>query len=178
MAPVQAEFGRVLAEDGRIFTAPRLRMVSTGGSVAADLRNPAYWVEQIRRPVCFAEALCELDRQGVRAFAPALEDLATVSRLSRRDRLRHLVLPQLAPWLAVAARNGIAVIWKIVLVVEFLGRSNGIGFRVHLYFQQFETTHVLVYSLAFVAVMLVVEHFVIQRWEAHSVRWKRALKNG
>jgi NitT/TauT family transport system permease protein len=117
-------------------------------------------------------------RQGVRAFAPALEDLATVSRLSRRDRLRHLVLPQLAPWLAVAARNGIAVIWKIVLVVEFLGRSNGIGFRVHLYFQQFETTHVLVYSLAFVAVMLVVEHFVIQRWEAHSVRWKRALKNG
>lgn len=115
-------------------------------------------------------------RQGVRAFVPALEDLAIVSRLSRRDRLRHLVLPQLAPWLAVAARNGIAVIWKIVLVVEFLGRSNGIGFRIHLYFQQFETAHVLVYSLAFVAVMLVVEHLVIQRWEARSVRWKRPLR--
>lgn len=117
-------------------------------------------------------------RQGVRAFDPALEDLAIVSRLSRRDRLRHLVVPQLAPWLAVSARNGIAVIWKIVLVVEFLGRSNGIGFRVHLYFQQFETGHVLVYSLAFVAVMLVVEHGIIQHWEARSVRWKRPPKAG
>lgn len=111
-------------------------------------------------------------RQGVRAFDPALEDLAAVARLSGHERLRHLVLPQLAPWLAVAARNGIAVIWKIVLVVEFLGRSNGIGFRIHLYFQQFETTHVLVYSLAFVAVMLVVEHGIIQRWEARAAHWK------
>ena len=112
-------------------------------------------------------------RQGVRAFDPALEDLASVARLSRGERLRHLVLPQLAPWLAVAARNGISVIWKIVLVVEFLGRSNGIGFRIHLYFQQFETAHVLVYSLAFVFVMLIIEHTMIQPWEAHAARWKR-----
>lgn len=66
-------------------------------------------------------------RQGVRDFDPALEDLAFVARLSRWERLRHLVLPQMTPWLAVAARNGIAVIWKIVLVVEFLCRSNGVG---------------------------------------------------
>lgn len=111
-------------------------------------------------------------RQGVRDFDPALEDLAFVARLSRWERLRHLVLPQMTPWLAVAARNGIAVIWKIVLVVEFLGRSNGVGFRIHLYFQQFQTTHVLVYSLAFVVVMLIVEHAILQPWEAHAVSWK------
>lgn len=111
-------------------------------------------------------------RQGVRSFDAALEDLAVVARLSRGERLRHIVLPQLAPWLAVAARTGIAVIWKIVLVVEFLGRSDGVGFRIHLYFQQFEIAHVLVYSLAFVAIMLVVEHGFIQRWEAHVARWK------
>lgn len=112
-------------------------------------------------------------RQGVRTFVPALEDLAIVARLSHRERLRHLVLPQLAPWLAVAARNGIAVIWKIVLVVEFLGRANGVGFRIHLYFQQFETTYVLVYALVFVTVMLVVEHCIINPWETHSASWKQ-----
>ena len=63
-----------------------------------------------------------------------------------------------------------------MLVVEFLGRSNGIGFRVHLYFQQFGTAQVLVYSLAFVFVMLAVEHGIIQRWEASSTRWKWPLK--
>lgn len=112
-------------------------------------------------------------RQGVRAFDPALADLAFVARLSQRERFRHLILPQLAPWLAVAARNGIAVIWKIVLVVEFLGRSNGVGFRIHLYFQQFEVAHILVYSLAFVAVMLLVEHGLIQRWESRATHWRR-----
>ncbi|WP_312414934.1 ABC transporter permease [Shinella sp.] len=111
-------------------------------------------------------------RQGVKSFDPALDDLAFVARLSPRERLRHLILPQLAPWLAVAARNGIAVIWKIVLVVEFLGRSNGIGFRIHLYFQQFQTAHVIAYSLAFVGVMLIVEHALVQPWEARSIRWK------
>ena len=113
-------------------------------------------------------------RQGVKSFDPALDDLAFVARLSPRERLRHLILPQLAPWLAVAARNGIAVIWKIVLVVEFLGRSNGIGFRIHLYFQQFQTAHVIAYSLAFVGVMLIVEHMLIQPLETRSVRWKAA----
>jgi NitT/TauT family transport system permease protein len=113
-------------------------------------------------------------RQGVRAFEPALDDLARVNRLGRAARLRHIVLPQLSPWFAIAARNGIAVIWKVVLVVEFLGRSNGIGFRIHLYFQQFETAHVLAYSLAFVMVMLAVERFVIQPWETRSNRWRRS----
>jgi NitT/TauT family transport system permease protein len=117
-------------------------------------------------------------RQGVQSFDPALDDLALVSRLSRYARLRHLVLPQLAPWLAVAARNGIAVIWKIVLVVEFLGRSNGVGFRIHLYFQQFQTAHVIAYSVAFICVMLIVEHALVQPWEARSIRWKTPLKRG
>ncbi len=112
-------------------------------------------------------------RQGVRAFDPALGDLAFVARLSCRDRLRHVILPQLAPWLSVAARNGIAVIWKIVLVVELLGRSNGVGFRIHLYFQQFEVTHILAYSVSFVACMLAVEQFIIQPWENCATRWRR-----
>ena len=114
-------------------------------------------------------------RQGVRTFDPALEDLAIVSRLSRRDRLRHLVLPQLAPWFAVSARNGIAVIWKIVLVVEFLGRSNGIGFRIHLYFQHFDMIHLMVYSVCLILCMLAVENFVIQPWEGYVSYWKRQL---
>lgn len=112
-------------------------------------------------------------RQGVRGFDPALDDLAQVSRLSFAARLRHVVLPQLAPWFALSARSGIAVIWKIVLVVEFLGRSSGVGFRIHLYFQQFQTAHVLVYALAFVAVMLVVEHLLLAPWEARANRWRQ-----
>lgn len=111
-------------------------------------------------------------REGARALDPNLTAMAQVFRIPRLTRLRHVILPQLAPFVAGAARSGMAVIWKIVLVVEFLGRSNGIGFQIHLYFQLFDVAHVLVYALSFIAVMLIVEWTLLQPWEARVRRWR------
>lgn len=113
-------------------------------------------------------------REGARALDPELAAMARVYRMGPLARLRHVVLPQLAPYVAAAARGGIAVVWKIVLVVEFLGRSNGIGFKVHLYFQLFDVGLVLVYALSFVVVMLLVESAVLRPWEARVRRWRTA----
>lgn len=112
-------------------------------------------------------------REGARALDPDLEDMARVFRMNRQIRLRHLVLPQLAPFVASAGRAGISLIWKIVLVVEFLGRGNGIGFQIHLYFQLFDVGMILAYALSFIAVMLAIETFLLRPWEAHASRWRR-----
>ncbi len=92
-------------------------------------------------------------REGARALDPGLKAMAQIFGMSRVRRLRHIILPQMAPFIAAAARSGLAVIWKIVLVVEFLGRSDGIGFQIHLYFQLFDVGMVLIYSLSFILVM-------------------------
>ncbi|MDW4498623.1 ABC transporter permease [Sulfitobacter sp. D35] len=113
-------------------------------------------------------------REGARALDPNLSAMAQVFAMSRWRRLRHIVLPQLAPYITAAARSGIAVIWKIVLVVEFLGRSDGIGFQIHLYFQLFDVTHVLIYALSFIALMLAVEWALLQPWETRVRRWRSA----
>ncbi|PCJ08017.1 MAG: ABC transporter permease [Rhodobacteraceae bacterium] len=113
-------------------------------------------------------------REGARALDPNLDAFAKVYRLSWSARMRHVVLPQLAPFIAAAARSGVAVIWKIVLVVEFLGRSSGVGFQIHLYFQLFDVTMVLVYSLSFIVVMLAVEWVLLQPWERRVRRWRNA----
>lgn len=113
-------------------------------------------------------------REGARALDPQLDALASVYRMSTWTRLRHVILPQLGPFIAAAARGGVAVIWKIVLVVEFLGRSSGIGFQIHLYFQLFDVAMVLVYAFSFIAVMLLVEWALLQPWERHATRWRRA----
>jgi NitT/TauT family transport system permease protein len=112
-------------------------------------------------------------REGARALDPRFAEMAFVYRLSPIDRLRHIVLPQLQPYLAAASRSGIALIWKIVLVVEFLGRSNGVGFQIHLYFQLFDVAAILAYSLSFVALMLLIEFFLVQPFERHATRWRR-----
>jgi NitT/TauT family transport system permease protein len=111
-------------------------------------------------------------REGARALDPGLAAMAEVFRMGRWARLRHVVLPQLAPHVAAAARSGLALIWKIVLVVEFLGRSNGVGFQIHLHFQLFDVTTVLAYAAAFILVMLAVEKGVLQPWERRAARWR------
>lgn len=112
-------------------------------------------------------------REGTRALRPDLDDMATAFRMSRLDRLRHVVLPQLAPHIAAAARAGISLIWKIVLVVEFLGRSNGVGFQIHLLFSNFDVAGVLAWALAFVGVMLTIDLAILRPWEARANRWRR-----
>ena len=98
--------------------------------------------------------------------------MAQVFRFSKWKSLRHIVLPQLQPYFAAATRSGISLIWKIVLVVELLGRSNGVGFQIHLYFQLFDVATILAYTLVFVAVMLAVEYLILQPLENHTRRWR------
>ena len=112
-------------------------------------------------------------REGVRSVDPALDEMARIYRLGPVARLRHVTLPQLAPFLASSARNGLAIIWKIVLVVEFLGRSNGVGFQIHMYFQLFDVSMVMAYAVSFVAVMLVIEMALIRPIEQRAGSWRR-----
>ncbi|MGF1660096.1 MAG: ABC transporter permease [Rubrimonas sp.] len=113
-------------------------------------------------------------REGARALDPALDDMARAYAMPWRDRMRHVVAPQLAPHVASTARAGLALIWKIVLVVEFLGRPNGVGFMIHLNFQLFDVAGVLAWALAFIAVMLAVEAAVLRPWERAARRWRDA----
>lgn len=112
-------------------------------------------------------------REGARALDTDLSEMARVYRFSRWKKLRHVVLPQLQPFFAAATRSGISLIWKIVLVVELLGRSNGVGFQIHLYFQLFDVATILAYTFAFVMIMLAVEYLVLQKIELSLNRWRR-----
>ena len=111
-------------------------------------------------------------REGARALDRSYAELAQVYRFSFASRMRDVVLPQLQPYLAAASRSGIALIWKIVLVVELLGRSNGVGFQIHLHFQLFDVATILAYALAFVAVMLMVEVALLRPYDRHATRWR------
>jgi NitT/TauT family transport system permease protein len=111
-------------------------------------------------------------REGARALDPALNEMATVFRVGEWARLRHVVLPQLAPFLAAAARSSLSLVWKIALIVELLGRPNGVGFEIGVAFQLFDVTSILAYALVFVAVMLAIETLLVQPIERHVSRWR------
>jgi NitT/TauT family transport system permease protein len=112
-------------------------------------------------------------REGARALDRSLIEMAEVYKLGWRRTLIHVVLPQLVPYFLVSTRTGLSLIWKIVLVVEMIGRSDGVGFQIHTYFQLFDVARILAYSLAFIAVVQVLETGVIAPLERHLTRWRR-----
>ena len=111
-------------------------------------------------------------REGARTLDPALAEMGRAFAFAPWTRLRHLVLPQLGPYLAAAARSGLSLVWKIVLVVELIGRSNGVGFAIGTAFQLFDVARILAYGLAFVVVMLALETCLVQPLERHATRWR------
>lgn len=111
-------------------------------------------------------------REGARAVDRQLMEVAGVYRVSMWRTFVQVYLPQLYPYLMAAARSGLALIWKIVLVVELLGRSNGVGFQLGTFFQFFDITGILAYTLAFAAVVLVIEAMLMRPLERHLTRWR------
>ncbi len=111
-------------------------------------------------------------REGARAIDDELMQVAGVYRLSRRRTLFQVFLPQLYPYLMAAARSGLALVWKIVLVVELLGRSNGVGFKLGTYFQYFDIANILAYTIAFAAIILLIELLLLDRLDRRLARWR------
>lgn len=111
-------------------------------------------------------------REGARAVDRKLLQVADAFDLPGSLKLWQVYMPQLYPYLMAAARSGLALIWKIVLVVELLGRSNGVGFQLSTYFQFFDITSILAYTFAFAAVVLLIEALLMRPLDYRLSRWR------
>lgn len=112
-------------------------------------------------------------REGTRVLDRNLLEMAQCYRLSRWNTFRHVAWPQLYPFVITAARTGLALIWKIILVVEMLGRSNGMGYQLHLYFQLFDVASILAYTITFILIIQLIELGILKPLDRHANRWRR-----
>ena len=111
-------------------------------------------------------------REGARAVDRDLLQVARAFRIEPKRTFFRVYLPQLYPYLLASARSGLALVWKIVLVVELLGRSDGVGFQLGVFFQFFDITSILAYSFAFIAVVMAIELFVLAPLDRRLSAWR------
>jgi NitT/TauT family transport system permease protein len=111
-------------------------------------------------------------REGARALDPQIEEMRRAFRFGRGTWLRHVVIPQIEPYALAAARSGLALVWKIVLVVELLGRPDGVGYAISYYFQLFDVRALLGYSLSFTLIVVAIDFVLLQPLETHARRWR------
>ena len=106
----------------------------------------AYFVRETRKATWFTQVpVCLNKSSGEAQFGQ--EWSASISRSG--DYLLQTWLQADFPYLLSSARSGLSLIWKIVLVVELLGRSDGVGFKLYGFFQFFDISGILAYTLSF-----------------------------
>tara|TARA_R110001583_G_scaffold55667_2_gene168762 strand:- start:254 stop:1102 length:849 start_codon:yes stop_codon:yes gene_type:complete len=112
-------------------------------------------------------------REGARTVDKDLLAVAKIYQLSPTDTFFKVFLPQLYPFIIASARSGLSLIWKIVLVVELLGRSDGVGFALNTLFQFFDIAGIIAYTIAFVVIILIIETLFFKPFDKLVARGSR-----
>jgi NitT/TauT family transport system permease protein len=111
-------------------------------------------------------------REGARSLEKDYIDVGKFYKIPQKKFFMKIFLPQLYPYILSSARSGLSLIWKIVLVVELLGRSDGVGFKLYGFFQFFDIAGILAYTLVFVLLIIIVEFIIVRPFEKRISIWK------
>jgi NitT/TauT family transport system permease protein len=114
--------------------------------------------------------------QGVQSVDAQVMEMAHVFRLSRAAKLRYIWFPSLVPYLFSGARLGFSLAWKVIVLVELFGLSNGIGYQLNSEFSSQNVAGVIAWTIVFWIVMSVIEYGLLQSLERRSRRWQRPAK--
>jgi NitT/TauT family transport system permease protein len=114
--------------------------------------------------------------EGVKSIDNRLADMAKAFGAPAGKRLRRVVVPQLLPYLMAAARYGVGIIWKVAVLVELLGMSSGVGYKLHYWFQLNNMPQVFAWTVFFTIIMILIELVLLKRLEARLFAWRPAAR--
>ena len=112
---------------------------------------------------------------GVKALDKELIDMSHVFHFSPWMKISQVIIPQLVPNIFAATRYGLGLAWKVVVVVEMFGTSNGVGYQVMKAYQVFNMESVIAWTLTFVAAMIIIEYGIINLIEKRMTAWRPKL---
>jgi len=110
--------------------------------------------------------------EGVKDIDRDLFEMADAFHITRRDRYRHVIGPQLSPYIFSAARYGLGLCWKITVIVELLGAGEGVGFQLNRQFGLFNLEGVFAWTMYLVVIMIFIEYGIIRTISKRVFKWR------
>src|SRR3989338_1425765 len=110
--------------------------------------------------------------QGTKSIDKDLIDMSKAFHARPWSKVVDVILPQLVSHILAAVRYGLGLAWKVVVVVEMFGFSNGVGYQVVRGFNVFSMKTVLAWAITFLVVMIVIEFGFIGWLERSVTRWR------
>ncbi|WP_162931487.1 ABC transporter permease [Teredinibacter turnerae] len=113
---------------------------------------------------------------GVKELDRDLIDMAKVYKIGKATVLKQIIIPQLTPYAMSATRLGLALSWKVLVIIEMLGGSNGVGYQIVYWFNMFSMERVIAWTLIFSMIMLSIEYIVLRPIEGRLTHWRNSNK--
>jgi NitT/TauT family transport system permease protein len=110
--------------------------------------------------------------QGTKSIDKDLIDMSKAFHASPWSKIIDVILPQLVSHILAAIRYGLGLAWKVVVLVEMFGLSNGVGYQVVRGFNIFSMKAVLAWTITFLVVMIIIEFGMIGWLERAVTRWR------
>ncbi|MGH6913299.1 MAG: ABC transporter permease [Geminicoccales bacterium] len=110
--------------------------------------------------------------EGVKTVDSKLLQMARAYEADRWVLFSRVLLPQVLPYVMASFRFGLGIIWKITVLVELLGRPNGVGFKLFYWYQLADMEQVLAWTLLFTVIMLFIELVILKRVESWLFGWR------
>jgi ABC-type nitrate/sulfonate/bicarbonate transport system permease component len=107
---------------------------------------------------------------GVHQVDPAARDMARAYRIRRLDRIRFLILPSAAPFIATGIRLSATVSLLLAIGAELLGGAPGIGASITLLEQNSDIPGMWVY-IVLSATLGVIVNLVLIGLERRALKW-------
>jgi NitT/TauT family transport system permease protein len=110
--------------------------------------------------------------EGVKTIDFKLVEMARIFETGRPSILARVLVPQVLPYIMASVRMGLGIVWKIAVLVELIGRPNGVGFKLFYWYQLADMAQVLAWTLLFTLVMLAIELGILKLVEQRLFAWR------
>ena len=111
---------------------------------------------------------------GARSVPANLTQMSDSFGVSRAHRIRHIMLPAVSAYLFTGIRFAVMSGWNGLLLSEWFGSSEGVGFRARYWYDANRMPGFLAWVVLFIVFMLLVDRFVLERISRRAFAWRDA----
>ena len=109
---------------------------------------------------------------GVQAITPDLQLMARSFGVSRFRRYRHLMMPALTGYLFAGIRFAVIIGWNGVLLAEWFGSANGVGWRTRYWYDANRYQGFVGWVALFILFIVALDRLVLTPAQKRAFRWR------
>jgi NitT/TauT family transport system permease protein len=116
--------------------------------------------------------------QGSRAVDGDLQKMSAAYNVPVMRQFRKLVLPTMSEYIIAGYRFAVLAAWGAILLVEFFGSEEGIGFQAAFWYDAGSFTGMIAWGFVMLVVIVIIDKVVMEpvlrwtrRWRAETTGW-------